>query len=113
MVSGNKNSLDTLFAEQDQQQQLLENNEAVDNNDACKNDNNKFDNDRKDQFVTQQLKPRGEVIDADYIEFDNVAIVSPNGDVLVKDLSFKMEPKMNMIISGPNGCGKSSLFRIL
>jgi ATP-binding cassette subfamily D (ALD) long-chain fatty acid import protein len=38
------------------------------------------------------LRGRGKIIESEQIRFENVPIVTPNGDVLIKSLSFFVKP---------------------
>lgn len=47
------------------------------------------------------------------ISFDHVPIIAPNGEVILNDFSFELEQGQNCFIDGPNGSGKTSIFRCL
>ena len=68
--------------------------------------------DFKDESIGSPGK--GNIVNKDnIIRFEHVPLVTPNGDILIKELSFEVKSGMNVLVCGPNGCGKSSLFRIL
>ena len=49
----------------------------------------------------------------DEIEFQNVTVFSPDNRLLIKDVSLKIKRGESLFITGANGAGKTSLFRVL
>ncbi|KAG8079143.1 hypothetical protein GUJ93_ZPchr0007g5315 [Zizania palustris] len=67
----------------------------------------------RDIPMSQNSSVGNYISEANYIEFSGVKVVTPSGNVLVDDLTLRVESGSNLLITGPNGSGKSSLFRVL
>ena len=65
-------------------------------------------------FNPDLVNERGEYKhDKTKLAMKEVPILAPNGDILIKKVSFEIEAGMHLMVDGPNGCGKSSVFRIM
>lgn len=56
--------------------------------------------------------PEPQRVEGETVKFNRVYLSSPDGVLLVKELSFEVLPGQSVLIMGPNGSGKSSLFRV-
>ena len=47
------------------------------------------------------------------LKFEKVSVYRPDGTLLVADLDFEVRRGSRVLVTGGNGCGKSSLFRVI
>ena len=72
------------------------------------------DEENKKEHLSLETALPSMIMEKDHvIKFENVPLVTPTGDVLLKNMSFEVTAGRNVLVCGPNGCGKSSLFRVL
>ena len=68
-------------------------------------------NDATDRSQTAGSIATGD--DSQVFAFSDVTVYSPDGRLLVKDLNLVLKPGENLFVSGANGAGKTSLFRVM
>jgi len=73
---------------------------------------NRLENPEKLDLPTDKNNPTL-FVDSDTLTFNNVSVFRPDGQVLISNLNFQVPQGTRIIITGENGVGKSSLFRVL
>jgi ATP-binding cassette, subfamily D (ALD), peroxisomal long-chain fatty acid import protein len=73
------------------------------------------------RFLNEQQQQRNANIEnktfvieeSEHILVQDLPLVTPVGDVLIDAMNLQLSSKDRLLILGPNGCGKSTLFRVL
>ena len=69
--------------------------------------------DTLDKFILEKKESTQFADTPNTISFQNVQVYTPTNNLLIKDLNFRIDQGSNMLLTGCNGSGKSSIFRCL
>jgi ATP-binding cassette subfamily D (ALD) protein 2 len=75
-----------------------------------------FDSVEKGEYTKQPVElaaKKGTRLVGNYIKFEDVPLITPNGETLIESISFEVRQGQHCFICGANGTGKTALFRLL